>query len=185
MTFRLTTTAFRNDGLIPEKFTCDGPDTSPELAWTDPPAGTEALALIVDDPDAPGGTFVHWVLYDLPASTRSLAEGQAPDRQFSSGARQGQNDFGRIGYKGPCPPKGTLHHYFFKLYALDAKTNLKAGASKAKLDRAMDGHILAQAQVVGRFGHQESSGFHVVPYTLSGVHFLIDCLSSKHVLSFL
>lgn len=152
MAFRLAT-EFQSDGFIEEKFTCDGADISPELAWTEPPAGTKALALIMDDPHAPRGTFVHWVLYDLPPDTRSLAERLAKDRQLANGARQGRNDFGKIGYKGPCPPKGASHRYFFKLYALDAKTNLKAGGSKSELERVMKGHILAQTEMSGRYGH--------------------------------
>ena len=153
MAFRLTTTAFQNGGLIPKKFTCDGPDISLALAWTEPPAGTKSLAVIVDDPDAPAGTWVHWVLYDLPGDARELGEGVAKDRQLPDGTRQGRNDFGKIGYNGPCPPKGGPHRYFFKLYALDRKTNLKAEASKGELERAMKGHILAEAEVVGRFQH--------------------------------
>ena len=153
MTFRLTTAAFQNGGLIPKKFTCDGPDISPALAWTEPPAGTKRLAVIVDDPDAPAGTWVHWVLYDLPGDARELGEGVAKDRQVPDGARQVRNDFGKIGYNGPCPPQNGPHHYFFKLYALDRKTNLKAGANKAELEHAMKGHILAEAEVVGRFQH--------------------------------
>ena len=104
-------------------------------------SGTKALALIMDDPDAPRGTFVHWVLYDLPPATCNLAEGLAKDRQLANGARHGRNDFGRIGYGGPCPPKGAPHRYVLKLYALDAKVNLKAGASGSALERAMKGHI--------------------------------------------
>ncbi|MBZ5698343.1 MAG: YbhB/YbcL family Raf kinase inhibitor-like protein [Acidobacteriia bacterium] len=153
MAFRLTTTAFQNGGLIPKKFTCDGPDISPALAWTEPPAGTKNLAVIVDDPDAPAGTWVHWVLYDLPGDARELGEGVGKDRQVPDGARQGRNDFGKIGYNGPCPPKGRPHRYFFKFYALDRKTNLKAGANKAELERAMNGHILAETELVGRFQH--------------------------------
>jgi len=107
----------------------------------------------VDDPDAPAGTWVHWVLYDLPGDARMLEEGVAKDRQLPNGARQGRNDFGKIGYNGPCPPKGGPHRYYFKIYALDKKTNLKAGASKAELERAMKGHVLDQAEVVGRFQH--------------------------------
>ena len=151
MAFRLTS-KFQSDGFIAEKFTCDGVDISPELTWTESPAETKTLALVMDDPDAPGGTFVHWVLYDLPADTRSLAEGLARDRQLANGARQGRNSFGKIGYNGPCPPKGAPHHYLFKLYALDTKTNLKAGASKGELERAMKGHILAQAEISGSYG---------------------------------
>ena len=151
MAFRLTA-AFENGGSIPKKFSCDGADVSPELSWTEPPAGTKALALIVDDPDAPSGTFVHWVLYDLPPDTRKLAEGIAQDRKLTNGARQGRNDFGKIGYNGPCPPKGAPHGYFFKLYALSAKTNLKAGASKGDVERAMKGHVLSQAEITGKYG---------------------------------
>jgi len=153
MAFLLTTTAFENGAMIPKKFTCDGPDTSPPLKWTEPPKGTKSFAVIVDDPDAPSGTWVHWVLYDVPAETRELSEGVRKDRQLPNGALQGRNDFGKIGYNGPCPPRGGPHRYFFKLYALDARTNLKAGASKSEVERAMKGHILAQTEIVGRFQH--------------------------------
>jgi Raf kinase inhibitor-like YbhB/YbcL family protein len=153
MAFRLTTTAFQEGGFISKKFTCDGQDISPELAWTESPAGTKGLALIMDDPDAPAGTWVHWVLYDLPGNSNGLVEGVSKDSQLPDGARQGRNDFGRIGYNGPCPPKGGPHRYFFKLYALDRKMNLKTGATKTELERAMKGHILAEAEMVGRFQH--------------------------------
>jgi len=153
MAFQLTTTAFRDGGSIPKKFTCDGPDVSPALSWGDPPAGTKSLAIICDDPDAPGGTWVHWVLYDLPADTRKLPEGIAKDHQLKNGGLQGRNDFGKIGYNGPCPPRGSEHRYFFKIYALDSKTGLKAGATKSDLERAMNKHVLAQAQFVGRYQH--------------------------------
>lgn len=153
MAFQVTTTAFRDGGPIPKKSTCDGPDVSPALSWSDPPAGTKSLAIIADDPDAPGGTWVHWVLYDLPADTRKLPEGVAKDRELPNGALQGRNDFGKIGYNGPCPPRGSTHRYFFKLYALDSKTGLKAGATKSDLEHAMKGHILAQAQFIGKYQH--------------------------------
>lgn len=153
MAFQIATTAFRDGGSISKKFTCDGPDVSPALSWSDPPAGTKSLAIIADDPDAPGGMWVHWVLYDLPADTRKLPEGVAKDRELPSGALQGRNDFGKIGYNGPCPPRGSEHRYFFKLYALDAKTGLKAGATKRDLEHAMRGHILAQAQFIGKYQH--------------------------------
>ena len=153
MAFHLSTTAFPDGGFIPKKFTCDGPDISPALAWVEPPARTKSFSLIVDDPDAPAGTWVHWVLYDLPGDARELGEGIAKDRQVPDGARQGRNDFGKIGYNGTCPPKGRPHRYFFKFYALDRKTNLKAGANKAELERAMNGHILAETELVGRFQH--------------------------------
>ena len=152
MALELKTTAFAPGGSIPKKFTCDGPDISPALAWTDPPAGTQSFALIMDDPDAPVGTWVHWVLYDLPAGARELAENFPKSEEAASGARQGRNDFRKIGYGGPCPPPGPAHRYFFKLYALDAKLNLKAGATKPDVERAMKGHILAQAELIGRYG---------------------------------
>ncbi|HEY4681861.1 MAG TPA: YbhB/YbcL family Raf kinase inhibitor-like protein [Candidatus Acidoferrales bacterium] len=151
MALKLTSTAFQPGATIPEKFTCDGPDVSPALAWADPPAGTHSFALIMDDPDAPVGTWVHWVLYDLPANTRELAEGVPKQEELPSRARQGRNDFRKIGYGGPCPPSGPAHRYFFKLYALDSKTNLKPGATKAELEKAMKGHILAQAELMGRY----------------------------------
>ena len=153
MAFALKSDAFAHGSDIPQKFTCDGPDVSPALSWSEPPAGTQSLGLIMDDPDAPAGTWVHWVLYELPASTRELAENVPKDRELANGARQGRNDFGRTGYGGPCPPRGSSHRYFFKLYALDAKTNLKPGASKAELEKAMQGHILAKAELMGRFKH--------------------------------
>lgn len=118
MGLQVTSTAFSPGETIPKKFTCDGPDVSPQLAWNETPVGTESFALIADDPDAPGGTWVHWVLYDLPASVRMLPEGVAKQEQLPSGARQGRNDFGKIGYGGPCPPPGKPHRYFFKPYAL-------------------------------------------------------------------
>ncbi len=152
MAFELKSAAFTTGSNIPKKFTCDGPDVSPALSWSEPLAGTESLALIMDDPDAPVGIWVHWVLYDLPASTRELAEGVPKEGQLKSGARQGRNDFRRIGYGGPCPPAGKPHRYFFKLYALDAKVNLKPGATKQELERALEGHILAQAELMGRYG---------------------------------
>ena len=153
MAFQITTTAFRDGSSIPKKFTCDGPDVSPALGWSDPPAGTKSLAIIVDDPDAPGGMWVHWVLYDLPANTRKLPEGVAKDSELMNGALQGRNDFGKIGYNGPCPPRGSAHRYFFKLYALDAKTGLKAAATKSDLERAVKGHVLAHAQFIGTYQH--------------------------------
>jgi Raf kinase inhibitor-like YbhB/YbcL family protein len=152
VSFKIVSTAFSAGGTIPQKFTCDGPDDSPQLTWTDSPAKTQSLALIMDDPDAPVGTWVHWVIYDLPANSRELAEGVAKQEQLLSGARQGRNDFGKIGYGGPCPPAGKPHRYFFKVYALDAKLGLKPGARKSDVERAMQGHVLAQAELMGRYG---------------------------------
>jgi len=152
MSLQISSTAFSAGEAISKKFTCDGPDVSPQLKWNDPSANTQTFALIMDDPDAPAGTWVHWVLYDLPANTRELPEGVAKQDQLSSGARQGRNDFGKIGYGGPCPPPGKAHRYFFKLYALDAKLGLRAGATKTDVERAMKGHILAQAELIGKYG---------------------------------
>ncbi len=148
-TMQLTSTSFQDQ--IPARFTCDGAGVSPQLAWSAPPAGTVSFALIVTDPDAPGRTFIHWVLYDLPAATRELREELPPQGQLSDGSRQGRNDFGNLGYGGPCPPGHSPHHYVFTLYALDAKLNLPVGATRAQVDAAMLGHILAQGELVGLF----------------------------------
>ncbi len=147
----LRTTAFKPGGDIPRKFTCSGPDTSPALAWNEPPAGTQSFALVMDDPDAPAGTWVHWVVYDLPPSTHQLPEGVPKDGAVPGGGRQGVNDFEKTSYGGPCPPPGKPHRYFFKLYALDKKLGLDR-ATKRDVEQAMHGHILAQGELVGRFG---------------------------------
>ena len=150
MAFVLKTTAFPESGLIPKKYTCDGTDVSPALSWNTPPEGTQSFALIVDDPDAPVGTWTHWVIWNIPAKTTALPESVAKTEE-ASGGQQGKNDFKRIGYGGPCPPPGKPHRYFFKLYALDTRLDLKAGAGKGELERAMKGHILAQAELVGKY----------------------------------
>jgi Raf kinase inhibitor-like YbhB/YbcL family protein len=152
MAFQIASTAFSGSQMIPKQFTCDGGDVSPELSWRDAPAGAKSFALIVDDPDAPVGVWVHWVLYNLPADAKELPEGVAKLEQLPDGAMQGHNDFHKIGYGGPCPPAGKPHRYFFKLYALDAKLDLKVGASKADVERAMKGHVLGEADLVGRYG---------------------------------
>jgi len=148
----LRTSAFKPGGQIPGKFTCEGPNVSPALDWNEPPSGTESFALIVDDPDAPSGTWVHWVVYDLPASTRRLPEGVKKGDGLEIGGRQGVNDFGDPGYGGPCPPPGKPHRYYFKLYAVDKALGIEAGARKPQIESAMKGHILAQNELVGRFG---------------------------------
>jgi Raf kinase inhibitor-like YbhB/YbcL family protein len=150
--FRLTSTAFEPGSVIPRQFTCNGPDVSPSLKWTEPPAGTKSLALIVEDPDAPAGIWVHWVLFNLPADARELPQGMPKDEELAGGARHGRNDFRRLGYGGPCPPPGPAHRYFFRLYALDVKLELKSGAAKADLETAMKGHVLAKAELIGRYG---------------------------------
>ena len=152
-TMKITSLAFVNNGMIPAKYTCDGEDISPPLQWDGIPDGTKSFALICDDPDAPMGTFVHWVLYNLPAETKELAENIPADKELSNGARQGTTDFRRIGYGGPCPPSGT-HRYFFKIYSLDTKLDLPAGATKSQLLKAMEGHILGQGELVGKYKRQ-------------------------------
>jgi Raf kinase inhibitor-like YbhB/YbcL family protein len=151
MAFAISSPSFENGANIPKKFTCDGADVSPELHWSSPPAGTQSFALIADDPDAPVGTWTHWVLFDLPAETTSLPENVPKVDELPTGGRQGRNDFRKIGYGGPCPPPGKPHRYFFKLYALDKKLNLKPGASKQEVEQAMQGHILAKTELMGKY----------------------------------
>ena len=156
MAFTLTSAAFRDGAGIPVKYTCDGVDVSPPLSWSGAPAGTGGFALIVDDPDAPAGTWVHWVLYNLPATVFELPENIAKVESLDlDGARQGRNDFRRPGYGGPCPPPGPAHRYFFKLYALAAPLTLKAGAQKRDVEAAMEGHVLATAQLMGTYGRSK------------------------------
>jgi len=145
MPIKITTPAFSEGGVIPKPYTCDGVNHSPQLDWTGIPQGTLSLALIADDPDAPAGTWVHWVLYDLPPDLTGLAEATR-----GTGI-QGKNDFRNLGYGGPCPPKGSTHRYYFKLYALDTLLKLQEGASKADVEKAMRGHILAQGQLMGKY----------------------------------
>lgn len=152
MALTLISTAFTNEGTIPKKFTCDASDVSPALQWSGAPPNTQSFALIADDPDAPAGTWVHWVAYDLPPTVQQFAEGVPKQEQLPGGGLQGRNDFRKIGYGGPCPPPGKPHRYFFKLYALDQKLGLRAGATKADVESAMSGHILAQGQIMGRYG---------------------------------
>ncbi len=149
---QLSTNSFTSGGAIPKKFTCSGADVSPELSWAAPPAGAESVALIVDDPDAPVGTWNHWLLYNLPLSVHELPENQPRTADLASGALQGKNDFGKIGYNGPCPPPGKPHRYFFRLYALDTKLDLKSGADRHTLDQAIKGHVIGEGELMGTFG---------------------------------
>ena len=151
MNFAISSSSFQNGKEIPTKFTCDGADISPALSWANPPSGTQSFALIADDPDAPVGTWTHWVLFDLPAQTASLSEGVAKVDELPGGGRQGRNDFRKIGYGGPCPPPGKPHRYFFKLYALDKMLNLKAESSKQEVELAIGGHILGKAELMGTY----------------------------------
>jgi hypothetical protein len=148
MAFELTSPAFTSGAAIPRQYTCDGKNISPPFQWNDPPSDTQSFALIADDPDAPIGTWVHWVLFNVPASTRTLPEAVPPEAVLSDGSRHGRNSWRRLGYGGPCPPSGT-HRYFFKLYALDTALTLSAGASKEQLLQAMQGHILMQTELMG------------------------------------
>ncbi len=152
MGFELESSAFAPSGTIPEKYTCDGADLSPAMEWTGVPEGTRTLALVCDDPDAPVGTWVHWVLYNLPGDVTSLPEGVSPTETIARGASQGTNDFGRVGYGGPCPPPGKPHRYFFRLYALDQKIDPPLRAKKADLLKAMEGHVLDQTELMGKYG---------------------------------
>jgi Raf kinase inhibitor-like YbhB/YbcL family protein len=150
MTLNITSTAFTSGQPIPSQFSCKGEGISPPLAWGGMPTGTKSLALIMDDPDAPMGTFVHWVIFNLPPSSAGLAEATPTSPQLPDGSTQGANSAGRTGYTGPCPPSGT-HRYFFRLYALDAALSLSSGTTKEQLLKAMDGHVLAQGELMGTF----------------------------------
>jgi Raf kinase inhibitor-like YbhB/YbcL family protein len=147
----LTSGAFREGEMIPKQYTGDGKDTSPPLAWADPPEGTKSFALICDDPDAPRGTWVHWVIFNLLADARALEEAVPAKEVVANGAKQGTNDFGQLGYGGPAPPPGKPHRYFFKLYAVDARLDLSAGATKEQVLAALKGHVLSEGQLMGRY----------------------------------
>ncbi len=146
--FVLTSSAFAPGEPIPRKYTCDDADHSPPLSWAGAPAATESFALIMDDPDAPVGTWVHWVIFNIPATTSSLPEAVPPQPTLAGGTIQGTNSWRRIGYGGPCPPSGQ-HRYFFKLYALDTSLELDSKATKSEVLSAMEGHILAQTELMG------------------------------------
>lgn len=149
----LVSPAFFIGGTIPYQYTCDGDEISPPLSWDEPPEGTSTFALIVEDTDAPQGSFTHWLVYDMPPNLRHLPEGVPNLPKLPNGGVQGKNDYGHFGYGGACPPDGT-HRYFFKLYALDQILGLEAGASKAQVEAAMEGHILDAAQLMGRYAKQ-------------------------------
>ncbi|MEN8126759.1 MAG: YbhB/YbcL family Raf kinase inhibitor-like protein [Planctomycetota bacterium] len=154
MELKITSAAFEDGGMIPPKYTADGADISPPLAWGGVPDAAQSIALICDDPDAPMGTWVHWLVWNIPPEVASLDEEAPPVAELADGARQGTSDFGRIGYGGPAPPSG-VHRYYFKVYALDAMLNLPARATKPQLEKAIDGHILAQGQLVGKYTRQK------------------------------
>jgi Raf kinase inhibitor-like YbhB/YbcL family protein len=150
MAIQLTSDAFSDGSMIPKRFTCDGEDLSPPLSWSGLPTETESLTLICDDPDAPVGTWDHWVLFNIPALANGLPENVPAKATLDDGGVHGNNSWGRLGYGGPCPPGGT-HRYFFKLYALDIALNLKTGATKSQVANAMEGHILDRGQLMGKY----------------------------------
>lgn len=152
---KLKSDAFQNEGTIPDKYSKEGGNVSPSLSWSDAPEAAKSLALIVDDPDAPSGLFVHWVAYGIPPTATRLEEGQSSSPTLHDGIRQGRNGFGDLGYGGPQPPSGT-HRYVFHLYALDTQLDLPAGASREQLDRAIRGHVLEEAQLMGRYQHHKA-----------------------------
>lgn len=152
MPFNLESPAFKNGGVIPGKYTCDGDDMSPPLAWTDAPSGTKSFALICDDPDAPLVTWTHWVVYSIPRDRTELREGQPTHEILEGVIQQGVNSWRRSGYGGPCPPGKSVHRYFFKLYALDQVLDLVPRQGKRDLENAMKGHVLAEAQLMGIYG---------------------------------
>ncbi len=151
--FQVESPDFKDGENIPKRFTCEGEDISPLLRWSPPPQGTKSFILVIEDPDAPMGTFVHWLAYDIPAGRHELPRGAAGDKALRAAMKQGLNDFGHIGYGGPCPPKGHgPHRYYFMLKALDTTTlGLPDGASKSELERAAAGHVMAEARLMGRF----------------------------------
>jgi len=151
MAFSLSSSAFRSGDSIPKAYTADGRDVSPSLSWEDPPSGTQAFAMICDDPDAPVGTWVHWVVWNVPASARGFSEAVQHVKTLDNGSAQGKNDFGRIGYGGPSPPQGKPHRYVFRLYALREKLELAAGATRGELERKMQGKVLATAELFGTY----------------------------------
>jgi len=151
MAIEITSNAFSEGEAIPVKHTCDGSDASPPLRWSNIPQDAKSLVLICEDPDAPSGTFVHWILYDLPPTVTELSEGIVTTETLPNGAKQGRNGFNRIGYGGPCPPPNGAHHYFFRLYALDTELQLGPGAGRPEIDRAMKDHVLASGHLMGTY----------------------------------
>jgi Raf kinase inhibitor-like YbhB/YbcL family protein len=150
----VTSSAFADSAMIPSKYTCDAENISPAISWSKGPDNTKTYALICDDPDAPSKVWVHWVLFNIPASITSISENQPTDKTILSSAINGNNDFGTLGYSGPCPPRG-IHHYCFKVYALDCSVSLSAGATKDEVVSAMKDHILAEGQLTGRYQRQK------------------------------
>ncbi len=153
MAIRLTSTAFDNGKTIPSEYTCDGRDVSPPLSWSGAPDGTRSYALIVEDPDAPRGTFIHWVAFNVPPDVHGFDAEVEREGKLSNGAMQGTNGFGNVGYGGPCPPSGT-HRYFFRIYALDTTLDLQPGARSDEVQSAMQGHVLAEGELMGTYSRK-------------------------------
>ena len=153
-TMTVSSTAFKNNAAIPQRFSCQGDDISPALSWSSAPEETKSFALILEDPDAPHGTFYHWVIYNIPATEHGLAENIARREPLPNGARQGINSAQQLGFMGPCPPAGKAHRYYFKLYALDTEINIPGEATHNKLESAMRGHILAEGEIMGTYQRQ-------------------------------
>lgn len=151
--FRLTSTAFKDGEAIPEDYTCDGRNVSPPLSWENAPKGAEGFAIIMDDPDAPGGTFTHWIIVNIPANETGLQEGIPKTEKLENGAIQGKNSAGKIGYSGPCPPSGT-HRYIFRIYALHMKLDLQPGADMTQMEATMRDHIMGKAELMGTYRRQ-------------------------------
>jgi hypothetical protein len=150
MDIQITSPVFKDGGTIPKKYTCDDLDVSPPIEWSNVPEGTKSIAIVCDDPDAPMKTWVHWVIFNIPGDVTRLPENVSPEKELENGAKQGMNDFHKVGYGGPCPPSG-MHRYFFKIYALDTTLDLPAGVSKAHLMIALEGHVLSEAHLMGTY----------------------------------
>ncbi|HZU38582.1 MAG TPA: YbhB/YbcL family Raf kinase inhibitor-like protein [Gemmataceae bacterium] len=159
MSFELTSTAFEEGRPIPERYSGEGENLSPPLKWTDPPKGTQALALMCEDPDAPRGTFTHWIVFNMPAVSRELSEGTPTEGVLPNGTVQGQNDARKVGYMGPKPPPGKAHRYFFKLFALDRPLHLKCHVGRGEFLEAIERHVLAEAQLMGTYQHGQGQAF--------------------------
>ena len=151
MALMIKSSAFNNGDTIPDKYTCRGKNISPPIFWEDIPDNTASFAIICEDPDAPGGMWSHWVIYNILEGTTKLTEGVPPYDEIDNGAKQGMTDFGRIGYGGPAAPPGPAHRYFFRLYALDKILEVESGLTRAELLKTMDGHIIEEAEIMGKF----------------------------------
>ncbi len=154
LTMKVSSTGFKNQSKILQRYSCQGENISPDLAWSSAPDGTKSIALVCEDPDAPHGTFIHWVMYNIPSSETGLAENIPQSESLPDGARQGQNGAGKVGYTGPCPPPGKPHRYYFRLYALDTQLAIAGDVTRDKLMSATQGHVLAKGELLGIYQRQ-------------------------------